>query len=441
MSEFKLSGPDVLALVQSSARAGDGDADRSSASLFRDEVFSRFQASFWQPPLLSRPVSGLLLSSFAAIAAAGLVAFAVSFSFARKEQATGHLVPVAGWSRVSARSFAVVRRRHVETGDRVETGDVLYEFASGAGLRRGMSVERKLLQDVEGRRDALNARLAAIDAQFDNDRDLQEKERAAGVQQLQYLESEIASLEARLDISMRQHRDGLKLKMSGALADADLLDLADRAESRSALLAVAQRELVQIRSGHEMRQQQYARLALDREESRAIVVEQLYALAMEEAHVRDSTHVLAPRSGRVASVRVGVGDWVRPGDALLDILPIDIGLKARLFVRSSAIGLLDIGQEVRVYLDAFPYERHGAHAGRVFHVSETTLGPGAQGDTDRATGEFFRIEVEFPDGFNLSPAQRRSLRPGMTVSADLVRDYGTLLDWLLEPLRGAASRL
>ncbi len=325
----------------------------------------------------------------------------------------------------------------------METGDVLYEFASGAGLRRGMSVERKLLQDIEGRRDALNVRLAAIDAQFENDRDLQEKERAAGVQQLQYLESEIASLEARLDISMRQHRDGLKLNASGALADANVLELADRAESRVALLAATQRELVRIRSDHEMRQQQYVRLELDREESRATVVEQLYALAMEEAHVhvRDSTHVLAPRSGRVASVRVGVGDWVRPGDALLDILPSGVDLKAHLFVRSSAIGLLDIGQEVRVYLDAFPYERHGAHAGRVFHVSETTLGPGVQGDTDRATGEFFRIEVGFPDGFNLSPAQRRSLRPGMTVSADLVRDYGTLLDWLLEPLRGAASRL
>lgn len=132
---------------------------------------------------------------------------------------------------------------------------------------------------------------------------------------------------------------------------------------------------------------------------------------------------------------------MRPGDALLDILPSEVDLKARLFVDSGAMALVDVGQEVRVYLDAFPYERHGAHAGRVSSISETTLGPGTRGNAERVSGEFFRIEVEFPDGFNLSPALRQSLRPGMTVSADLVHHYGTLIDWLLEPLQGAVSRL
>lgn len=281
-----------------------------SPSLFREEVFSRFQASLWQPPLLSKPVSGLLLSSLAVLTASGLIAFAVSFTFAHKEQATGHLAPVAGWSRVSAQSFAIVRRRHVEPGDQVKTGDVLYELASGDGLRHGMSVERKLLQDIEGRQKALTARLTAIDAQFENDRELHEKEHAAGTQQILHLEAEIASLEARLGISQRQHQDGLRLKASGALADANLLDLADRVESRSALLASTQRELARVRSGQDMRRQQYVRLALDREETRTTVLEQLHSVAMEEARirVRDSTHVLAPRSGRIASVRVAAGD-------------------------------------------------------------------------------------------------------------------------------------
>ncbi len=380
----------------------------------------------------------MLLSAIAVLTAAGLVTFAVSFTFARKEQATGHLVPIAGWSRISAQSFAVVRRRHFEAGDQVEAGDVLYEFASGDGLRRGMSVERKLLEDIKGRRKSLNVRLRAIDGQFENDRELQEKEHAAGRQQILHLNAEIASLEVRLEISQRQQRDGLRLKASGALADAKLLELEDRVESRSALLAATRRELARVRANQDTRRQQYARLSLDREAARATVVEQLHGVAMEEARirVRDSTHVLAPRSGRVASVRVGAGDWIEPGDTLLDILPSDVDLKARLFVNSGAMGLVDIGKEVRVYLDAFPYERHGAHAGRVSSISETTVSAGPQGG-----GEFFRIEVEFPNGFNLSPAQRQSLRPGMTVSADVVYDYGTLLDWLLEPLRGAVSRL
>ena len=56
-------------------------------------------------------------------------------------------------------------------------------------------------------------------------------------------------------------------------------------------------------------------------------------------------------------------------------------------------------------------------------------------------GAHYRVDVEFPRGFALTPAQAQALRPGMTVTADLVRDYGTLVDWILEPLQGAARRL
>ena len=53
----------------------------------------------------------------------------------------------------------------------------------------------------------------------------------------------------------------------------------------------------------------------------------------------------------------------------------------------------------------------------------------------------YRIDVGFPAGFDLLPEQVRALRPGMSVTADLVYDYGTLVDWLLEPLRGTVRRL
>ena len=167
---------------------------------------------------------------------------------------------------------------------------------------------------------------------------------------------------------------------------------------------------------------------------------------MEESRlrIRNAANILAPRSGRVASVRGSPGDWLRPGDPLLDIVPEDSGLKARLFVASGAMGRIEFGQEVRVYLDAFPYEKHGAQVGLVSSISETSLSQGEASApvTIVASGEpVFQIDVEFPDGFNLSPVQRRSLRPGMTISADLVSDYRTLFEWLLEPLQGAALRL
>lgn len=417
-----------------------------SSSIFREEALARCRTSPWQPLLLSRPVPGLLLALSALLTAVALVVFAAAFPFARKEQATGYLTPAEGWSRVSARSFAVVRRCLVEAGDLVEVGDALYQLASGEGVAAGQAVESKLLDDVDKRRAALQTRLATVDAQYENDRLLHGKERESAERQIAHLEAEVESHMARLSIAKRQHRDGERLLASGALSESDLLDLADRVQSRAAVVATQKRELALLRSAQGTQDERLNLLELGREQARAVVLEQLHALAMEESRIRaqETGIVLAPRSGRIASVRIGEGDWVRPGDAMLDILPNGVGLEARLFAGSAAVGGVEVGHEVRVYLDAFPYERHGAQAGRVLAISETTVGPrhadmiGSAGLLGTAT---FRIDVAFPEGFDLSPIQRRTLRPGMTVSADLVRGYGTLIDWLMEPLRSAARRL
>ena len=53
----------------------------------------------------------------------------------------------------------------------------------------------------------------------------------------------------------------------------------------------------------------------------------------------------------------------------------------------------------------------------------------------------FRVQVHFPSGFDLPHDQRQALRPGMTLTADLIRDRSTLFAWLVEPLRGAAARI
>ena len=418
----------------------------SSLPLFREEAFSRFRMSPWQPPLLSKPLSGLFVATLAMLGVVALIAFATTFKFARKELAMGHLTPVAGWSRVTAQSFAVVHRRFVEAGDVVKLGDVLYELASGDGLDAGVTAEAKMLEEVEGRRAALESQLATIQSQFENEYALLHRERKLAERQARVLETEIGALSTRLEIARKLYEDGRRLKESGALPAAQLLKLADDVQSRSSMLAAPQRRLARLQADLESHEDQVLRLELNRKRDKARILEQNHSLAMEESRlrVRNATSILAPRGGKIASVRGTAGDWLRPGESLLDIVPEDSGLKARLFATSAAMGTVEIGQDVRIYLDAFPYEKHGAQVGLVSSISETTLRQGeapALVSVVASGGPVFQIDVEFPDGFNLSPAQQLSLRPGMTISADLVTDYGTLFDWLLEPLRGAASRL
>ena len=416
--------------------------------LFRREATQRFSIEPSQPPLLSKPISSLALGVFAVAAACALVMFATSFQFARKEQARGYLMPASGWSRVSTQTHGIVHRRLVESGDKVQTGDVLLELSPGDGLNQSQTVERKLLEEIDRTRELLEKQLRLIEVQRENDRSLHAREQQENESQFALLEAETAFHKSRLTNARQRHDDGRRLFKVGSLAEADVVALADEVDARALNMSEKEREAGQRRFVLETGAQRLQELELDAERQAITISEQIHDLAMEESRIRvqGETRVLAPRDGVVASVRVMSGDRLQPGAPLLDIVPDGDPMRAHLFARSSAMGFVEVGQQVRVYLDAFPYERYGAQLGTVARISETTLQPdevgifgsGAHVWKEEST---FQIEVDFPQGFRLPSAQLTTLRPGMTLSADLVRDQGTLVDWIVEPLRSLTYRL
>ena len=412
-------------------------------ALFREEAVERFRTAPWQPPLLSRPVSGYLLLLLVGTVSATLCGFAVSFEFARKERAQGLLAPVDGWTRVTARSFAVVRSRSVDAGGRVEVGDVLFELTSPNGLEQGLTLEEKLIDEIEGRREALQTELRLIGSQYRNDQKRLAHEGDFNRDELARVESQIEFHTTRLNIARRRHEDALQLHAASVLPSTDVLTLLDAVKSQELPLSEKKREAERLRSSLADMENRLQHLRIGVKLRQVAVREQLHALAMEESRIRGvgSARVLAPRKGVVASVRVREGDRVQPGQTLLDILPDDRQLLARLFAPSTAMAMIEVGQEVRVYLDAFPHESHGAQAGRVAAVSESTLAPDEVPFGHDPGLPLFQVDVTFPNGFNLEPEHTSALRPGMTVTADLVRDRGTLIDWVLEPARNTVGRL
>ena len=389
---------------------------------------------------------GYALAGFALMASLALIAFAGSFEFARKEQASGFLVPAAGWSRVLASNVGVVRSRLVEPGDKVEVGDVLLELGSQDGLQRALTVHEKLLVELAQRQKSLEGQMKLVRSQYEQGRALLLEETASDELQLGLLMEELGVSAKQVTIAQSHLRAGRELYASGALPRSDLLHLSEELQSHALSFSERRREAERSRRRIRTKGQRLRRLAIDNERERIALQERIHVLEMEESRTRmeGGAHVLAPRAGIVASIRVRPGDRVHSGSILLDILPEESPLQARLFVPSSAMGFVTVGQEVRVYLDAFPYERHGAQVGRVASVSESTLMPGEVlefGKHQNVGLPSFQVDVEFPEGIRITGVQPEAARKGMTVTADLVRDYGTLVDWVMEPLRGVGERL
>ena len=380
---------------------------------------------------------------FGVMAGGLLTAFATQFEFTRKELAFGHLTPAEGWTKVTAPRFAALGRRFAEPGDFVNSGDALLELLSQEGVGPALTVQDELIAEIEGRREALRIRRGLLREDQEARAELLRRTIVANRRAIQALKDEVALAESRRDIALKRFERGRKLVENHALSQDDLASLQEDVQLRSLAVSEKRRNLRAVHLSVEGDEQRLARSELELELKLTEIEGQLHALAAEEARVRDegSSLILAPRSGRVAAIWVRPGDSLTPGQHLLDLVPVEGQLRAHLFVSSQAMGFIEPGQLVRVYLDTFPYEHFGSQQGRVSSISHTSLAPHQVSEFGiNSLAPLFRVEIEFPQGFDLPQERLSSLRPGLTVSADMIRDQETLLHWLVEPLHSASAR-
>ena len=114
-------------------------------------------------------------------------------------------------------------------------------------------------------------------------------------------------------------------------------------------------------------------------------------------------------------------------------------VEVQLYAPSRAIGFVRPGQEVRLMFDAFPYQKYGVGHGRVTWVSDVPTDPATLDPGLGITEPVFRIRVAVEGGLR-EEAARNPLRPGMTLSANLLlekrRLWEVFLDPVLKALRG-----
>lgn len=166
--------------------------------------------------------------------------------------------------------------------------------------------------------------------------------------------------------------------------------------------------------------------------TRAQVAQQAASTAGSRSYV-----LRAPVAGRVTALTARVGQPAAPNEQLMVIVPANAKLRAELAVPSSAIGFVKRGQEVRLAIDAFPYQRFGTITGKVQTVSVSAVN--AQGPSG-TTIAVYPITVAFENNSVRAYGRSEPLVSGMTLTARIVTEKQTLLQWLLEPLYAVLNR-
>ena len=207
-------------------------------------------------------------------------------------------------------------------------------------------------------------------------------------------------------------------------------NLADLAGTHAAqLLAIETNELRRT----ELLTARQLDAARRRAELRRDLVAATQDLAEIEARI-DRSIVVAEISGTILDMAVSAQrEVLAPGDLVAEIVPQGSPLQAEIEVSADRIGTIRLGMQARLRVASYDFTRFGTISGEVTEISPTSF--------ETSDGQImYRAIITLPDQGVDVRVSGRPLRPGMTITADVIADRKTVLGYLLKPLRAFRDR-
>ena len=406
-----------------------------ASMLYRQEVIDAARDRLEGTVIAATPPRA---STYLTIALGVLIAIAMLLifgDFAARIRVTGVVAYSGGVARVYPPSSVEIRTLDVREGDMVPAGAPLATVsvtqgrdAGGDGM--GSQIAELARQDAELERQLELARSSMV------------IDTGALEQQRTGLAGSVASLDRQQKLGSAQATlSRTEAGRASRLASAGAGSSRQAEQAKAAALqreldvegvkerAIGQREsLRQIDSQLAQR-----RLAADQKISELSA--QRAALAEQRAALLRLDHLVltAPIAGRVSDLVAAVGQRARPETSLLTVVPSGSTLEVWLYAPSRAIGFVRPGDRVRLMFDAFPFQKYGAGTGTVTALSSVPTDPGAIATGMNIQEPVYRMRVRI-DRTDGGSEIGRPLRPGMTLSANLITERRRLWEVFLDPI-------
>lgn len=182
---------------------------------------------------------------------------------------------------------------------------------------------------------------------------------------------------------------------------------------------------------------------------RAEVANQLERASQELAknkHRQSLLELKAPQAGIVKDLATyTVGTVAAPGTILMTLVPEGDRLVAEVWLSNQDVGFVHTGQDVKVKLAAFQFQKYGMVEGKVAHINaDATEAPSPNTRSDALSGRdrpmgplAFRALVELGAQELVADASRYPLAPGMQVSSEIHLGTRSILEYGLSPVQKA----
>lgn len=358
------------------------------------------------------------------LVAVGLVALVIWAAFAEVDQVTRAQAQIVAQERtqlIQAPDGGVMTLLHVKEGDQVKAGQILVTLekeraqaavddSSAKVAALGITLAR-LQAEVYGYPLKFATELHAYKEYIRNQTDLYNKRQIA-------FRDDIKALQHMLQLAEEELQMVSKLQATGDVSRAEVLRL--------------QRSAADIRSQMVNKKNKYF------QDAQAEMTKVQEELSSQTEQLRDRrqllehTQLVAPVQAIVNNIRVNtLGGVVRPGDTILELLPLGEQLIAEAKVPSADIAFVTMGQDASVKIDAYDSSIYGALLGQVTYISPDVL----KEETQQGTLTYYRVRIAIKNPeFKGEKARDIQLRPGLSATVDIKAAERSVLSFLVKPL-------
>jgi adhesin transport system membrane fusion protein len=247
---------------------------------------------------------------------------------------------------------------------------------------------------------------------------------------IENLKQSLALAQRRLNI-INSMEDGVVSQIDKLKAQQDVHDL--KSEIDLAQLQLPQAKSAEQEAQNRMKEQELtfrSEAATDLSKQRleqASVIQQLKAGKDKVTR----TEVRSPVRGTVKEIKIRtVGGVIKPGEDLMEIVPIEDTLLVEAQVRTSDRGFIKVGQAATVKFDTYDYSIYGGLKATVEYISTDAIEDQSSGKKER----YFRVRLRTERNFLGTEAKPLPIGPGYTATAEILTDKKTVLAYLMKPI-------
>ena len=264
-----------------------------------------------------------------------------------------------------------------------------------------------------------------------NDQLTQKQQEIAGLQ------SKIQSVSRSLDLAKQEESITAPLVAGGAASKLDLVKIQREVSDLQGQLDDAKVAIPQAEAARDEAQKRIQeKTATFRSDTQAELnkhTAELAALSQQIYTQHDRvtrTEVRSPVRGTIKDVKVTtIGEVIRPGEDLVEIVPLEDTLLVEAKVRPADVAFLHPDQPAMVKITAYDFSIYGGLKAKVEDISADTIK-----DDGPNGGTFFRVTLRTEKNSLGTVDKPLPIIPGMTASAEILTGQKSVLDYLLKPL-------